>query len=99
MLAAAARDAKSKAIVLKSLAFASLPEEIREEAELRAAATEYRTLWGWVCGGVCALRTRVTPRWHKSLPELTLFLKKARFYKLQRSATVHCCHTVTLSQR
>ena len=41
MLAAAARDAKSKAIVLKSLAFASLPEEIREEAELRAAATEY----------------------------------------------------------
>ena len=60
MLAAAARDAKSKAIVLKSLAFASLPEESREEADprsLRAASTEYATtLW------LCALRTPVTPR-------------------------------------
>jgi hypothetical protein len=76
MLAAAARDAKSKAIVLKSLAFASLPEESREEADLRAASTEYRTLWGWVCGGVCALRTRVTPSMTQIITGIDLVFEK-----------------------
>ena len=57
MLAAAARDAKSKAIVLKSLAFASLPEREQRGGGPKKPprSTEYLRYYG-VTLGLSALR-------------------------------------------
>ena len=96
MLAAAARDAKLKAIVLKSLAFASLPEREQRGGGPKKPprSTEYLRYYG-VTLGLCA-------RAHPSHSDPSMMMTQiiTGIEIVFEKSLLHCytlCHTVTLS--